>query len=136
VTAPESSLSCRVDCLDSAAFKDTNLRCLVKGTEGNVPRGASLLDAARSSFSSADAGVKTRKLVDRADNTRVIDARELTRSSGVDGQAPAHSWHVRVRKEQQGYEPLTVFGVRVHCKRICSLLMNQSMMTPVYQAHS
>jgi hypothetical protein len=100
VMAPESSLSSRVDCSDSAAFKDTNLCCLVKGTEGDVPRGASLLDAARSSFSSADAGVKTRELVGRADNARVTDARELTRSSGVDGQAPAHSWCVRARKEQ------------------------------------
>jgi hypothetical protein len=31
-----------------------------------------LLDAARSSFSSADTGVKTRKLVGRADNVRVV----------------------------------------------------------------
>jgi hypothetical protein len=101
VTAPESSLSSRVDCSDSTAFKDTNpLCCLVKGIEGNVPRGTSLLDAAPSSFSSADTGVKTRKLVGRADNVRVIDARELTRSSGVDGQAPTHSWCVRVRKVQ------------------------------------
>jgi hypothetical protein len=93
-------LSSRVDCSGSTAFEDTNLCCLVKGTEGDVPRGALLLDAARSSFSSADTGVKTRKLVGRADNARVIDARELTRSSGVDGQAPTHSWCVRVRKEQ------------------------------------
>jgi hypothetical protein len=93
-------VSSRVDCSDSTAFKDTNLCCLVKGIEGDVLRGASLLDAARSSFSSADTGVKTRELVGRADKVRVIDVRELTRSSGVDGQAPTHSWCVRVRKEQ------------------------------------
>jgi hypothetical protein len=86
VIAPEMSLSSRVDCSDSAAFKDTNLCCLVKGIEGNVPRGTSPLDAARSLFSRADTGVKTRELVGRADNVRVIDVRELTRSSGVDGQ--------------------------------------------------
>jgi hypothetical protein len=72
VIAPESSLSSRVDCSDSTAFKDTNLCCLVKGIEGNVPRGTLLLDAARSSFSSADTGVKTRKLVGRADNAHVV----------------------------------------------------------------
>ena len=72
MTAPESSLSSRVDCSDSTAFKDTNLCCLVKGTEGDVPRGTLPLDAARGSFSSADTGVKTRELVGRADNARVV----------------------------------------------------------------
>jgi hypothetical protein len=34
-----------------------------KGEEGDVPRGTSLLDAARSLFSSTETGVKTRELV-------------------------------------------------------------------------
>jgi hypothetical protein len=37
--------------------------CLAKGIEGDIPRGTLLLDAARSSFSSADKGVETRKLL-------------------------------------------------------------------------
>ncbi len=45
----------------------SNLR-LAKGTEGDVPRGTLLLDAVCSLFSSADTGVKMRKLVGAKDN--------------------------------------------------------------------
>jgi hypothetical protein len=44
---------------------------LAKGMEGDVPRGTSPLDAARSSFSGADTGVKTRQLLVTKDNVRV-----------------------------------------------------------------
>jgi hypothetical protein len=42
-----------------------------KGTEGDVPRGTLLLDAAPSSFSGTDASVKTRELLGTKDNLRV-----------------------------------------------------------------
>jgi hypothetical protein len=46
--------------------------CLAKGTEGDVPRGALPLDAARSLFSrSADTGMKMRELVGMADSVRM-----------------------------------------------------------------
>jgi hypothetical protein len=38
----------------------------------NAPRGTLPLDAARSAFSSADTGVKTRELVGTQDSVRVI----------------------------------------------------------------
>jgi hypothetical protein len=44
----------------------------VKWKKVNVRRGALPLGAARSLFSSTDTGVKTRELVGRADNVRVV----------------------------------------------------------------
>jgi hypothetical protein len=47
------------------------IHALAKGTEGDIPRDTLLLDAARSSFSSTDTGVKKRELLGKKDNVRV-----------------------------------------------------------------
>jgi hypothetical protein len=44
---------------------------LGKGTEGNVPRGTSLLDAACSAFSGTDTGMNKRELIGTKDNMHV-----------------------------------------------------------------
>jgi hypothetical protein len=78
-----------------------------------------LLDAARSLFSGADMGVKTRKLVGRADNVRVI-------ARGVESrQVVLTAWTLHSRlglsvsgRERHVRRRSALTGARVHCNSI------------------